>query len=69
MYKLLSGIYFDKISNDDLKTFLAQNDISDISDELLGMADGSIKKALEINENKESYYSLENIMNNIISDK
>lgn len=58
-------VYFDKISNEELKTYLLKNNISDISEDLLEMADGSIKKALEINENKESYYSLENIMNNI----
>lgn len=58
-------IYFDKIANEDIKTYLLKNNISDISAELLEMADGSIKKAIEISENKESYYSLENIMNNI----
>ena len=58
-------VYFDKISNENLKTYLLKNNISDISEDLLEMADGSIKKALEINENRESYYSLENIMNNI----
>lgn len=58
-------IHFDKISNEDLKTYLINNEITDISEDLLQMADGSIKKALEINENKESYYSLEKIMNNI----
>ena len=58
-------IYFDKISNEDLKNYLIKNNISDISEDLLEIADGSIKKALEISENKESYYSIENIMNNI----
>lgn len=58
-------VYFDKISNDELKTYLSKNNITDISEDLLEMADGSIRKALEINENKESYYLLENIMNNI----
>ena len=58
-------IHFDKISNEDLKSYLISNGITDMPEDLLQMADGSIKKALEINENKESYYSLENIMNNI----
>lgn len=58
-------IYFDKISKQELKTYMLNNNISNISEELLDMANGSIKKALEINENKESYYTLENLMNNI----
>ncbi len=58
-------VYFEKVSNQDLKNYLSNNGISDISEDLIEMADGSIKKALEINENKESYYSIENIMNNI----
>lgn len=57
-------IHFDTISNDKLKEYLLKNNV-DISEDLLEMADGSIKKALEISENKESYYSIENIMNNI----
>lgn len=58
-------IYFDKISNEDLKKYILNNNISGIQEDLLNMADGSIKKLLEINENKESYYLLEKIMNNI----
>lgn len=57
-------IHFDTISNDKLKEYLLKNNV-DISEDLLEMADGSIKKALEISENKESYYSIENIMNSI----
>ena len=57
-------IHFDTISNDKLKAYLLNRNI-DISEDLLEMADGSIKKALEISENKESYYSIQNIMNNI----
>lgn len=58
-------VYFDKISSGDLNNYLIKNNITNISNELLEMADGSIKKALEISENTESYYSIENIMNNI----
>lgn len=58
-------MYFDKISNSDLKTYLESKNISNISQELLDLANGSIKKALEINENKDIYYTLENIMNSI----
>jgi len=58
-------LHFDKITNEELKEYLERNNLLDISEELLEMADGSLKKAIEINENKESYYSLKNIMNNI----
>lgn len=60
-----SKIHFDKISNEELKQYLLSQNIEDISEDLLQMADGSIKKALEISENKESYYSIENIMNRL----
>ena len=58
-------LHFDKISNNDLKNYLIKNNVTDISEDLLEIADGSIKKALEINENREIYYSIENIMNKI----
>jgi len=58
-------IYFDKISNEELSNYLANNDILNISQELLELADGSIKKTLDISENQESYYSIEKIMNNL----
>lgn len=58
-------VYFDKISNQDIKKYLTESNTLEISEDLLEMADGSIKKALEISENAESYYSIENIMNNI----
>ena len=58
-------IYFDKISNEELKKYLETNNIQNVSDELLEMADGSIKKLLEITENEESYHSIENIINKL----
>ena len=58
-------IYFNKISNDELEKYLAKNNISDITEDLLQIADGSIKKALEIKNNGEIYSLLENIMDNI----
>jgi len=58
-------LYFQKISNEDLKQYAQKNEIYEISNELLEIANGSIKKLLEINDNKESYNSIENIMNNI----
>ena len=58
-------LHFDKLSNDDLKYYLISNNKFDISQELLEMADGSIKKVIEISENKDSYDLLENIVNKI----
>jgi len=58
-------LYFQKISKEDLKQYAQKNEIYEISNELLEIANGSIKKLLEINDNKESYNSIENIMNNI----
>lgn len=58
-------LHFDKISNEELKKYLVLNYMPDISEELLEMADGSIKKLLEITENEESYHSIENIINKL----
>lgn len=58
-------LHFDKISNEELKKYLVINNMPDVSEELLQMADGSIKKLLEITENEESYRSIENIINKL----
>lgn len=58
-------IHFDKIPNEKIKEYLIKNNISDLSENLLELADGSIKKALQISENREGYVALEKIMNNI----
>lgn len=58
-------LYFDKISNDELKLYLIQNNLAEIPEDFLEMADGSIKKVLEITENKNSYYTINKIMNNL----
>ncbi len=58
-------IYFDKMSNENMKSYILKNKLLDISDDLIDMADGSIKKLQEINNNKETYYLLKNIINNI----
>lgn len=58
-------LYFDKIQNNDIRKYLIQNNIEELPEDLLEMADGSIKKAIEISENKESYYSIEKIINNL----
>lgn len=59
-------IYFDKISKKELKIYLEKNfEIKEIEDELLEMADGSLKKAIDLKENKESYELLEKIIYNL----
>lgn len=58
-------IHFDKISNEELKKYLQMNNIESVSEELLEMTDGSIKKLLEIIENEESYRAIENIINKL----
>ena len=58
-------IHFDKISNEKIKEYLIKNDLSDLSEDLLELADGSIKKAIQISQNQDGYYSIEKIMNNI----
>lgn len=58
-------LYFNKISNEKIKKYLVENNKSEISEELLELANGSIKRATEISENIEEYYLIEKIMNNI----
>lgn len=59
-------IHFDKISNKEIKNYLEEKfEIKDIEDELLEIADGSLKKAIELKENKETYELLEKIINDI----
>ena len=55
-------IYFDKISNEEIRNY-----IKDIDENLLQMADGSLKKAIELKENREIYELIEKIINNIDS--
>ncbi len=59
-------IYFEKISNEEIKKYLefSQKNIS-ITDELLQMANGSIKKIWDILENMELYEQISKIINNI----
>ena len=58
-------IHFDKIQNEKIKKYLAKNNMSDLSEDLLELADGSIKKAIEISKNQEGYITIEKIMNSI----
>ena len=58
-------IYFNKIDNEELKKYLQINNIESVSEQLFEMADGSIKKLLEIIENDESCRTIENIINKL----
>lgn len=61
-------IYFEKISNEEIKQYLKKEfETDNIDEELLEIADGSIKRALEIKENRETYRMLEKIMEDIDS--
>ena len=56
-------IYFEKISNEDIKQYLKREfQTNDIDEELLEIADGSIKRAIEVKENRETYRMLEKII-------
>ena len=59
-------IYFEKISNEEIKQYLKKEfETDDIDEELLEIADGSIKRAIEVKENRETYRMLEKIMEDI----
>ncbi len=57
-------LYFNQISDQDIKEYLCDTKLN-LSEDLLELADGSIKKAIEITENIESYHLVEKIMNDI----
>lgn len=58
-------IHFNKISNEEINEYFTKNNISHLTQDLLELANGSIKKAIEISKNQEGYYSIEKMMNNI----
>ena len=61
-------IYFENISNEEIKQYLKKEfETDNIDEELLEIADGSIKRAIEIKENRETYRMLEKIMEDIDS--
>ena len=61
-------IYFEKISNEEIKKYLKkQFETDNIDEELLEIADGSLKRAIEVKENRETYRMLDKIMEDIDS--
>lgn len=58
-------IHFNKISNEKINEYLDNNNLAHLQQNLLELADGSIKKAIEISNNKEGYKWLENLMDGI----
>lgn len=58
-------IHFNKISNEEINEYFIKNNIPPLAQDLLELANGSIKKAIEISQNQEGYYTIEKIMNNI----
>ena len=59
-------IYFEKISNEEIKQYLKKEyEIDNLGEELLEIADGSIKRAIEVKENRETYKALEKIIEDI----
>lgn len=58
-------IPFEKISDEELKTYFAQNGFSELSEELLKLCDGSIGKALELKEKQDIYQNVLDISQKI----
>ena len=59
-------INFNKLEDKELKSFLEQNyGINNISENMLRAYNGSIKKALKMQEKKEIYETVEKVFNNI----
>ena len=59
-------INFNRLEDEDVRTILKESfGLQNVSDLVLKIADGSIKKALNINENEEKYKSVDNIYKNI----
>lgn len=59
-------IYFEKISNEEIKQYLKKEyEIDNLDEELIEIADGSIKRAIEVKENRETYKALEKIIEDI----
>lgn len=59
-------IGFSKIDNDTFKQYLQQNyETNNITENILSMCDGSIGKWLQIKDDLEDYFKVEEIINNI----
>ena len=61
-------IHFEPLSNDQIKTYLKENYNIDVNDDIMISAfEGSIGKAIKINENIEEYLKVEKLINSINS--
>ena len=61
-------IYFNDLSDEELKKYIKDNlEIYEFSDNMLKACQGSIGKAKQIYENKEMYFEIDKIFNNIES--
>ena len=59
-------IHFEKISNEEIKKYLKKEiQEESVDEQLLEIADGSIKRAIEVKENRENYLMLEKIMKSL----
>lgn len=59
-------IHFDKIADDQIKKYLLEKfNMQTFDEKIIDIIDGSIKKAIEINQNMHTYKVLENITNEI----
>jgi len=59
-------IYFNNLTDEEIKKYIDTNlNITDIPTNMLKAAGGSISKVKQIFENKELYYIIDNIFNNI----
>lgn len=58
-------INFNKLSDNDIINVLKTFDINDVNKNVLNASEGSIGKALQFEEKKEIYETVDNILNNI----
>lgn len=59
-------IYFDKISDEDIKKYLKEHKkINDVSDDLIKLCGGSISKSIHIKEKEELYNQIAHIVKNL----
>lgn len=58
-------VVFNNLSNDELNKYLMENNYETLENNLINLAQGSIKNAIEVISNKELYNNLEDLINNI----
>ncbi|MCI8655145.1 MAG: DNA polymerase III subunit [Clostridia bacterium] len=55
-------IYFDKISTEKIKDYIKEQEQIDLTDDLIELCGGSIKKAIQLKDNKEIYSNINEIV-------